>query len=375
MSRDRAADGSGAGLSAFVHLPSHLNADDYARRYAEGIEPDASPYGFHYGREFGVDVRFSPLPGTRGSAVARVVRQVLGFDLVNSWRNRRAMANADVIWVMREGEALGAVLLMKLGLVPRRPIISSTVWVVNNWATTGAVKRRLYRWLLGDVPRLLVHSERCLPLLAEITSPEQVRLLKFGISTSVFDSAEPVAPAPAPAPAPDGPIRIIAAGNDATRDWKTLIAAFRDVPGVHLTIVCRWLPREDIAGATNIDAPTVAGTAQLAAMYRAADFVAIPMVENLFSGLTVALEAAAIGTPILSSRTGGVTTYFGEDEALYVPPGDPTAMREAVLATTAEQRRAIAGRAHRRFVTEDYSSRAMAGRYAAFTRELLGRAS
>ena len=57
------------------------------------------------------------------------------------------------------------------------------------------------------------------------------------------------------------------------------------------------------------------------ACYHWADIVAVPMRQNIYSGITVALEAAAMGTPVVSSRTGGVPTYFGEDEVFYSPAG------------------------------------------------------
>ena len=102
-----------------------------------------------------------------------------------------------------------------------------------------------------------------------------------------------------------------------------------------------------------------------------ADFVVIPMVENLYSGITVALEATALGVPVISSNTGGVPTYFSGDEVIFVPPEDPAALREATLNADYEARRAMVERAQRRFVQQDYTSAGLAQRYVALSRELL----
>jgi len=105
--------------------------------------------------------------------------------------------------------------------------------------------------------------------------------------------------------------------------------------------------------------------------YEEADIVAVPMKENIFSGITVALEAVAMGKPVLSSRTGGVPTYFDEDEVFYVPVGDAAAMREVVISTDHASRRQRAENAQLRFIERDYSSRALVRRYAELTRDLL----
>ena len=174
-------------FSAFVHLPAYLNVAAYERDHAAGIEPDASPYGFHHAREFGVDVRFSSLAGSEGSIVQRKMRRLFGFDIVNSFRNRKGMAAADVIWTMLEEEALGAALLMKLRLLPRRPIVASTVWMVNNWQRTSGRRQRFYRWLLREVSLLLVQSQACIATMQSIVGADKVRLLHFGISAGTFD--------------------------------------------------------------------------------------------------------------------------------------------------------------------------------------------
>ena len=105
--------------------------------------------------------------------------------------------------------------------------------------------------------------------------------------------------------------------------------------------------------------------------YRWADFVVIPMSKNLYSGITVALEATSMGVPVVSSETGGVPTYFDSDEVLYVAPDDADAMREGVLQCLDEQRRSFVEHAQRRFAEENYSSKGMAQRYVRLSQGIL----
>jgi glycosyltransferase involved in cell wall biosynthesis len=187
----------------------------------------------------------------------------------------------------------------------------------------------------------------------------------FGINTEFFKRLPP------PKPAPGEPIRLFSIGNDATRDWNTVIEAFGGDPRFHLTIVCQWLPDTGISQYGNVHLARVTEMAETLRDYAAADFVVVSMHDNIYSGITVALEAIAMNRPVVCSRTGGVPTYFDEEEVFYVPVGDPAAMREAVLAADEETRRRKTDRAWARFCERDYSTYGVMGRYAALTRELM----
>jgi glycosyltransferase involved in cell wall biosynthesis len=354
-------------FTAFVHLPRNLGAAEYQRGFLAGIEPDESPYGFHFAREFGADVRFSDCPSSAPTLIGRIVRWITGFDILSSWRSRQGMRDADVIWTMREDQILGAAALMIAGIVPRKPIIGSIIWIANGWQDYGPVRKWAYRRLLEEASCLFVHSEACLEPMRWIAPTVPVALLHFGVSQETFD-VQPSTDAYRP---DRSAIAIVAAGNDQTRDWDTLVAAFGGDDRFQLTIACSWLNPDRLAGLPNVTVLKPRGTAALPALYRTADFIAVPMHRNLYSGITVALEAALIGVPILSTRTGGVPTYFDEGEAIFVPVGDASAMREAVLRCDAATRKSTAERAKHRAAVNDYTSRGMMRRYVEHTRKYL----
>jgi glycosyltransferase involved in cell wall biosynthesis len=186
----------------------------------------------------------------------------------------------------------------------------------------------------------------------------------FGIAAQTFTKSESQLKA-------SDPISIVAAGNDSTRDWKILLDAFGNDSRFRLVIVCSWFDKSLKSKYSNLSAPNVTSFRTLIDLYKSATYVAVPMVENIFSGITVALEAAAMGIPVLSSRTGGVPTYFEESEALFVPVGDPVAMRDAVLRQTSRERAIMSERAYSRFQQSGYTTTAMMARYAEITSRLV----
>ena len=101
--------------------------------------------------------------------------------------------------------------------------------------------------------------------------------------------------------------------------------------------------------------------------YRWADFVVIPMIDNMYSGITVALEAISLGAPVICSDTGGVSTYFTREEILFVPPGNPAALCEAALELDYEARMEMLGRAKQRFAREDYTAMGLVKQYIALS--------
>jgi glycosyltransferase involved in cell wall biosynthesis len=68
-------------------------------------------------------------------------------------------------------------------------------------------------------------------------------------------------------------------------------------------------------------------------MYAASAFVVMPLVEVDFqAGITTILEAMAMGRAVICSRVAGQTDTVAEGETgRYVAPGDPAALRRAIV--------------------------------------------
>lgn len=363
--------------TAFVHLPYGLDAEAYRVRFLEGREPDESPYGFHQARDFGWRILFSQdrPEGVVRRTIRRIIKRMLGFDIVHLWRNRALLKDADIVWTMQDSEWL-ALRFAALWYKPAQlPVIGNTVWLFDRWERIDPVRRWLYQRLARGPGVLTVHSDRYIPLMQRVLRGVRCERMYFGTGL--------------PDPSDWGrddqvdddrtgetgrPIRLFAAGNDPTRDWGTLLAAVGDDPRFELELLCPWVSDEEKRRHASVlprSATKDHSRETFDALYRWADLVVVPMKENRFSGITVALEAAARRRPLISSRTGGVPTYFAADEVFFVPPGDPAALRDAALATAAERdRRAAAARA--RLERDDYSIRGMMSRYVVLSRSVLG---
>lgn len=361
---------------AYVHLAYGIAAGQYRARYAAGLVPDETPYGFHHAASMGWQVEFSQ--DHAESAIVRLLRKglirLLGFDLVHAFRNRAGIRQADIVWTMEEIEYLAICALPLLVSGPRPRLIAQTIWLFNHWQRHSAARRWMLEKLLRRADLLTFHSRQYLPLVSALVPGLDPHLLPFGISLDTFPwndrSFEAVEPGLSE---PAARLRVLSMGNDPTRDWPTLLAAFGNDPRFELTVISGRLSDAAVAACDNVKCPRNPTMQSFRDLYRWADLVVVPMVPNRYSGITVALEATSMGVPVLCSDTGGVPTYFSAEEVLYVPPGDAGALRDAVLAWLPAQRHQQVLRAQSRFRREDYSSRGMARRYATLSAELLAR--
>jgi len=345
-----------------------MDAETCRQNYLAGKVPFETPYDFHLAREEGFDISFSrdAIRNPKGFLI-RFLSRIFEFDVLHAWSNRDRIRGADVIWTLTEGEAFATAFLFSLGIIPRRPIVANNVWLLHYWKQTRFHKRALCRYLSRYITVLTVHSKECIAVAKRVFPDTKTQLMYYGIPTGLFKLR-----APASVPAnDDGPILIFSAGTDRTRDFATLLTAFGNDDRFHLTIICGWLSDDQIKQYRNVTLIRPCSMVDFLRCYEEADIVAVPMKENIFSGITVALEAVAMGKPVVSSRTGGVPTYFEENDVFYVPVGDAAAMREVVTSTDHTSRWQRAKNAQARFVERDYSSRALVRRYAEITRDLL----
>ena len=364
--QSRTASDSGVPIKVYVHLFNGLDVDSYKQRYLDGLEPDESPYGFHLAGRLGFDVRFSKdHHDSNAYLAAKLAKKIFGFDLLHAVMNKKALSDADVVWTMTEGEALAVALLQAVRAIPRRPIIANIVWLLNSWDRFSWIRQSYYRFLIRRISIVTVHSKECVATGKVALPNVPLKLMYFGVNTNVFSLTPPQVLTKGDL------IKIYSAGSDQTRDWHTLFQAFGNDPRFHLTILCSRFENDVQKAYGNVTLLRSRKVADFVAAYEAADVVVVPMKTNIYSGITVALEAAALGKPIVSSRTGGVPTYFDDDEVVYAPPSRPSDLRQAVLEAMKDPRSSRAIKAQARFRQNDYSTFAMIQRYAEYTLELL----
>jgi glycosyltransferase involved in cell wall biosynthesis len=168
----------------------------------------------------------------------------------------------------------------------------------------------------------------------------------------------------APTPVPDGPRTVLAAGRaSAEKGFDVLVRALAELPEVRATLVTGGPDRADLeaqVGAAGIATRTTLRDpmprAELLDLVRGHHVVVVPSRQE---GLgLVALEALALGRPVVASAVGGLPEVVGEGDGRLVAPDDPSALAAAIrevpldppVAAAVERHRPEAVvAAHRRF--------------------------
>lgn len=358
---------------AFVLLARGFSAEAWHEKWRSGQllglnEPYA--YGYHHAKDEGFDVVYSQdaPEGPLGKLFRLGIRAITGFDFAHAWHNRAQFSAADVVWTHTESQSLAAGLLYRLTPAAQRPrMILQSVWLMDSWARTGALRRRLYQWLLAPADVLTFHSPLNVALAREAFAGQRCELVHFGIAHG---------PKVAPKRIDVGqqPLRVLSLGSDRHRDWGTLIDAVRGSPELTLTIVSGTLEAQRVADVANARIVRPKTNDELKALFGAADVVVVPLKPNLHaSGITVMQEAAVMGLPMVVADVGGLRDYFGDDCVSYVPSQDVAALRAAILAQRddpdAAHARATAAQA--RMGPTGLSAVAFAHQHAALSRQIL----
>ena len=154
------------------------------------------------------------------------------------------------------------------------------------------------------------------------------------------------------------------------RDYPTLIEAIRGtglrchiaadhvrIPHRVRLVADRRVPIETLS--VPADAKITIGRKalpELRDLYSRSRFVVVPLLPSESdNGVTVILEAMAMGKPVICSRTHGQVDIVQDGATgIYVPVGDPAALREAMLSLWEEPLRAHAMGARARAYVEQH---------------------
>lgn len=354
-------------LHVFVLYSRNLDVAAWEEQYEKGLVPDRTPYGYHHAQAHGCKITYSRPTRSRGVLwiLDGFLRWVLKFDLVHAWRNRREIfdRDVDVIWTHTEREYLALGLVKALTGKSSAPIIAQSVWIFDRWSSFNIFQKHLFRSLISRVSLLTFLSTLNADAATRLNLGIEVRFVPFGISTDSFPLKPPRVRAEI-----GREIRVLAVGNDMHRDWKTLSKALGGLPQVSLRIFSRKF--QDKLVHPNISVET-ADQAGIIAAYEWADCVVVPVIDNLHaSGVTVALEAAALGVPLIIARSGGLEHYLDEESAHFYRVGDIDSLRSAVLELPMSDYIAKSARAQQQLLQLDLTTSGYARRHVELSREL-----
>ncbi len=165
---------------------------------------------------------------------------------------------------------------------------------------------------------------------------------------------------------------MICAVGAEMRDYATLLEAIRGtglrchiaadhvrIPGRFRVLNDRRVPIEDIC--TQSDTHVSVGRMsllELRKLYARSKFVVVPLFpSDTDNGVTVILEAMAMGKPVICSRTRGQVDVIQDGvTGLYVPIGDAPALRKAISSLWYEPARAQQmGQAARAYIEKNHT--------------------
>lgn len=158
--------------------------------------------------------------------------------------------------------------------------------------------------------------------------PDRVETVGYGVDTEFFR----------PGALSDRPPRpLIVSAGTASRDYRTLVEAVRDLDAeVRIAADSEWFPAAvDIAGSSlpaHVEARSYGDYLGLRELYRAATVVVVPLYPGRHAaGYAVIAEAMAMGKPVIATHTASPSDFIVEGETGFlVPPGNPDALRRRI---------------------------------------------
>ena len=301
-------------------------APDVAERVAAGDRPRADY--LELARGFDADLIDYAEARSASGLFGRLLERAGGSDMMLAWAcfMRRGRYRA----IVTDGEQVGiplALFLKFLGLTarPRHLMITHII----------SVKKKM---IFLDLLRVHSHIDRFFVYASwqkefiekrwKVPS-EQVVLTPFMVDTAFF-APEHVVPARTPQP-------MICSVGLERRDYPTLLKAVDglDVQAV-IAAASPWARQPDTTQGQRIP-PNVTvqrySQYELRQVYADSRFMVMPLYNVDFqAGVTAILEAMAMGKAVICTRTPGQTDVVVEGETgLYVEPGDPQALREAII--------------------------------------------
>ena len=246
-------------------------------------------------------------------------------------------------------------------LPPARPRVMTAHYILPPGA--GGLRRQSARRSFGGMDAVIAHSDHSARRLREEVglAPARVQVIPHG----AFDYLTQL-PAEQPLPAElegaEGPVILFFGLLRPYKGVEVLLQAFRDVPGAELWIVGNpRMPTAPLhalaaaAGGTVRFVSRFVDEAEIPAIFRRADVVALPYLDGEHSG--VLYTALAFGRAIVASEVGGFPELAARTGAArIVPPGSAPALAAALRELVAEpDARAEMEAAARRAAAGEYS--------------------
>ena len=274
----------------------------------------------------------------------RFLHFYLAQGLVALWRSRRA----DVVVAHGVQSAVVLLAVRRLLRLGSPPVVVVDVGSLNGGRPDKRVSFGLARWAMRGADGIIWHATVSRSIAAE-HAPELLakgEVVHFGVDASEFEHPASV----------DGDYAICI--GYAKRDWQTLVAAWRLLPGIPLKVVGAPLESTDNADITFVPRVEFVEYRRLVAESR---MVVLPIDEGDASwGQMTLLQSFALGKPVVVSDVRPVADYVGPWCVRYAATDSAGLARSVRALWDDAPRRLHLGAAAQRVVLERYTEVAMA---------------
>jgi glycosyltransferase involved in cell wall biosynthesis len=297
-------------------------------RFLYGVVPPAEGYR--------VDECFYRRSAARGlDAPARVPFKA-AEHVPDMLRFRRAAA-ADVVhyqWLTMPP--------LDIHLLPkRRPKVMTAHYILPPTPSRRQVSSA--HRVFGSMDAVVAHSEQGAARLRDEVGlgPAKVRVIPHGAFDYLTRLPEEK-PLPAELEGAEGPVILFFGLLRPYKGIENLLQAFRHVEGAELWVVGN--PRMDVAPLRALAAeapgrvrfvPRFVEDAEIPAIFRRADLVALPYLDAEHSG--VLYTGLAFGKPLVLSAVGGFPEVAATGAGRLVPPGDTAALAAALAELVGDE--------------------------------------
>lgn len=235
--------------------------------------------------------------------------------------------------------------------------------------------RPILRRLVRGPDRALAASTEIARVAEELAPGTRVEALTNGVDTELFRPCEPALP-PGAGPRIVVPRRLFPK-NGVDVLLRALPRIVEEVPGVEAVMIGDGPERRrlesmavELGVGERVRFLGAQPNARMPALLSSAQVAVIP--SRMEATSVAALEAMACGLPVVASEVGGLPEIVDGGVGRLVPPGEPLALAEAVVAVLRSPDRAALGAEARRRVVERWSNDRLAEHHLEIYRELVG---
>ncbi len=290
---------------------------------AEAVRQDAHPTMDYHALQtrWNADILdYAALENETNPALVKIARKA-GRDAALAMAGYLRRRDYDIIYSNGENVSIPLALLLKRHRIRPRHVL------IGHHLSTGK-KKPFFKALHSQMDAIFVYASTQQTYgVQELGIPKaKLPLIPFHADHRFYRCL--------PA-SPDAPPTMICSAGLEWRDYPTMIDAVSGLDvEVRLAAASPWSKHQNETENRTLP-PNVSARRypyhELRQLYADSRFVVVPLYENDFqAGITTILEAMACGKAVITSKTTGqFDTIVDGENGIYVPPGDPEALRRA----------------------------------------------